>query len=48
MGTGDAQGVKRPGRDPDLPPSPSAHEGTIPLLPPICSDCFQSTALPSF
>jgi len=32
MGTGDPQGVKRPGSDPDLSPSPSADEGTIPLL----------------
>ena len=32
MGTGDPQGVKRPGRDPDISPSPSAYEGTIPLL----------------
>ena len=29
MGTGDPQRVKRPGRDPDLSPSPSADDGTI-------------------
>jgi len=32
MDTGGPQVIKRPGRDPDLSPSPSADEVTIPLL----------------
>jgi len=37
MGTGELQGIKRPGRDPDFSPAPSAVEGTIPLLPHMLS-----------
>lgn len=48
MGAGDPQGVKRPGHEPDLSPSPSAEEETIPIPPSVCLHCFQSTDLPTF